>query len=141
MNSHNTNNKNLDSEVILYTDPIETWSDGTSCCVFEVSSLGVKPYDPIAGHFTTCHSLTDEQQQLLIKEAINKTSEKSRAIMITDKMIYSLGKRLGEEARAEGCTEPQQGDYEALQDAIGALHFYQVSDHIQSIFEKGFKGE
>lgn len=72
MNSQNTNNENLNSEVILYTDPIETWKDGTSCCDFIVSSLGVEAYDPIAGHFTTCHSLTDEQQQLLIKEAINK---------------------------------------------------------------------
>lgn len=59
--------------------------------------------------------------------------------MITDNTIYNLGKRLGEEARTQGCTEPQQGDYEALQDAIGALHFYQVSDHIQDMFEKGFK--
>ena len=46
------------------------FSDGTKTRLFDLDADGtVRVYDPIAGHYTVCHSLTARQMQMIRAEA------------------------------------------------------------------------
>jgi hypothetical protein len=56
--------------IIRTSRSYRAFSDGTKTRNFDIDTDGtVRVYDPIAGHYTVCHSLSAKQQQMIRAEA------------------------------------------------------------------------